>query len=79
MKTIKLVLASFFLGAVLSIGPIVAFAACEQEIWVQDSADCHESHRYVLMENGESCNHEVCVCAYSQTSSVHREDSCAVN
>jgi hypothetical protein len=62
MKTIKLVLASFFLGAVLSIAPIVAYAACEEEIWVQDDPDCHVSHRYVLA--GQNCGGDVCVCAY---------------
>jgi hypothetical protein len=76
MKTLKIALGYLFVGAVLSLAPIVTYAACDKYIWVQDSADCHESHMYALMENGESCNSEVCVCAYYQTSSVHREDTC---
>lgn len=76
MKTLKIALGSFVVGALLSLAPIVAYASCDQYIWVQDSPDCHESHMYILMENGESCNSEVCVCAYTQTSSVHREDHC---
>lgn len=76
MKTLKIALGSFFVGAVLSLAPIVAYAACEQEIWVQDTPDCHEYHRYELMEGGESCSDYVCVCAYRQTSSVHREETC---
>ncbi len=78
MKTLKIALGSFLVGAVLSLAPIVAYAGCDQEIWVQDSPDCHMSHRYELMEGGQSCNSEVCVCAYRQTSSVHREDTCDI-
>jgi hypothetical protein len=78
MKTLKIALGSFFVGAVLSLAPIVAYATCDQYIWVHDTADCHESHMYALMEGGESCNSEVCVCAYEQTSSIHRDDSCDI-
>jgi hypothetical protein len=53
--------------------PVAAYAVCEEHIWVQDMSDCHYSHMYQLMENGESCNNEVCVCAYYQTSSIHYE------
>ena len=70
MKTLKIVLASFFVGAVLSIAPLVAYAACEQEIWVQDDPDCHVSHRYELV--GENCSGGVCVCAY-----IRAEGECA--
>jgi hypothetical protein len=74
MKSLKIALGSFFVGAVLSLAPIVAYASCDQEIWVQDSPDCHMYHRYVL--TGSNCGDDVCVCSYAQTSSVHREDSC---
>lgn len=74
MKTLKIAIGSFFVGAVLSLAPIVAYAACDTYIWVQDSADCHESHMYVL--TGSNCGDDVCVCSYRQTSSIHREDSC---
>ena len=74
MKTLKMTLGSFFVGAIISLAPIVAYAACDSEVWIQDSPDCHMYHRYVLV--GENCGPEVCVCAYIQTSSVHREDSC---
>lgn len=70
MKTFKIVLASFFLGAVLSIAPIVAYAECEQYIWVQDDADCHVSHMYELV--GSNCSGDVCVCAY-----IRKESECA--
>jgi hypothetical protein len=76
MKTLKIALGSFFVGIVLSLAPIVAYAACADEIWVQDSPDCHEFHRYELV--GSNCGGGVCVCAYEQTSSVHREDTCDI-
>ncbi len=68
MKTLKLALASFFVGAVLSIAPIVAYAQCDSEIWFQDTSDCHVYHRYTL--TGSSCNSEVCVCSYARDESA---------
>jgi len=77
MKTLKIALGSFFVGVVLSLAPIVAYAACDNYIWVQDDPnDCHMSHMYELV--GSNCGTDVCVCAYEQTSSVHRDDSCNI-
>lgn len=75
MKTLKIALASFFVGMLLSVAPIVTYA-CEAAIYVQDTPDCHYYHRYEFA--GGSCNADgsVCSCAYLQTSSVHREDVC---
>jgi hypothetical protein len=74
MKTLKIALGSFLLGAALSVAPIVAYAQCDQYIWVQDSADCHESHRYELV--GSDCGGGVCVCAYlrSEGQCAHMEE-----
>lgn len=74
MKKLKVILGAFVVGAFLSLAPIAVYAACDSAIWLQDDSDCHMYHRYVLI--GENCGPEVCVCAYIQTSSVHREDSC---
>lgn len=72
MKTWKIALGSLVVGAVLSLVPIVAYASCAPEIWVQDDPDCHISHRYTLI--GQNCSEEPCVCAYRKTSSTHIED-----
>jgi len=70
MKTLKIALCSFMFGAVLSIAPMVAYAQCEQDIWVQDEpSNCQVFHRYTLV--GQNCGGGVCVCAY-----IRDEDSC---
>jgi hypothetical protein len=68
MKTLKIALGSFLLGAALSVAPIVAYAACEEEIWVQDTSDCQVYHRYTLV--GSNCGGDVCVCAYIRDESA---------
>lgn len=74
MKTLKLALISFAVGATLSAGSFAAYA-CASEIYVQDQADCHFYTRYVLV--GSSSNGEVEVCAYQDAGgSKHREDTC---
>lgn len=71
MKTLKLMLASFFVGAVVSLAPIVAYAQCDSQIWVQDDpSNCQVSHRYELV--GSNCSDGVCVCAY-----MRAEGECA--
>jgi hypothetical protein len=50
MKSWKLALLSFVAGGVLAIGPIAY--ACDSEIWVQDTGDCHVYNRYVLTSTG---------------------------
>jgi hypothetical protein len=61
MKTLKIALGSFLVGAALSIAPIVTYA-CDAEIWVADTGDCHVYHRYVLVGTGG--DEEVQICAY---------------
>jgi hypothetical protein len=74
MKTLKIALGSFFVGAVLSLAPIAVYAQCDSAIYVQDMSDCHYYSRYTLV--GSNCGDGVCVCAYLRTRSVHREDTC---
>ena len=71
MKTLRIALGSFLLGAALSIAPIAVYAECDSQMWLQDMPDCHYYHMYVL--TGSNCDPEVCVCSYSQTSSIHYE------
>jgi hypothetical protein len=71
MKTLRIALGSFLLGAALSLAPIAAYAACDPYIWLQDGPDCHYYHMYAL--NGSNCDSEGCVCSYYRTSSVHYE------
>jgi len=74
MKTLKLALISFAVGATLSTGSLAAYA-CASTIYVQDQSDCHFYSRYVLV--GSSSNGEVEVCAYENSGgSLHREDTC---
>jgi hypothetical protein len=76
MKTLKRALWSFFVGALLSVAPIVTVAACDSVIYVQDQPDCHYYSRQELA--GQDCNADgsVCSCAYLSTGSIHREDTC---
>src|SRR5678815_4750802 len=46
MKTLKLALISFAVGATLSTGSLAAYA-CASTIYVQDQSDCHFYSRYV--------------------------------
>jgi hypothetical protein len=70
MTALKVALGSFLMGAALSVAPIVAYAACDEEIWVQDDpSNCQIHHRYTLV--GSNCDGDVCVCAY-----MRDEDSC---
>ncbi len=48
MKTLKLALISFAVGATLSTGSLAAYA-CASTIYVQDQSDCHFYSRYVLV------------------------------
>ena len=74
MKTLKIALRSFFVGMLLSLAPILAYAQCDSALYVQDQSDCHYYSRYTLV--GSSCGDGVCVCAYLRTTSIHREDTC---
>jgi hypothetical protein len=73
MKTFKLALGSFVVGAVLSIAPIGAYAACSEQIWVQDGSDCHIYNMYSLV--GSNCGGDVCVCAYAQDGGCYHYES----
>jgi hypothetical protein len=76
MKTLKIALGSFLVGAALSVVPMVAYASCDPNIWVQDPSDCHVYHRYELV--GSNCGDGVCVCAYMDSGGcVHRESDCS--
>lgn len=62
MKTLRIALGSFLLGAALSFAPLVTYA-CASMIWVQDDGNCNSYHRYNL--NGSSSNGHVEVCSYA--------------
>lgn len=56
MKTLKLGVISFFIGALLSVVPIAVYAACDNSI-VYEGTTCQLT--------GENCDASVCVCAYN--------------
>ncbi len=56
MKTLKLVVISFFIGAVLSVVPISVYAGCAKTTEYEGTS-CYLT--------GESCSDGVCVCSYN--------------
>lgn len=63
MKTLKLVVVSFFIGMVLSVVPISAMRAACDEIIAIIGVPLGVSNMCVL--TGESCGQNVCVCSYN--------------
>ena len=73
MKTWKRVLVSFVVGLVLSLASVVAYAACDDFVWVADNPDnCRMYHRYNLVYAVTGGDVEICV--YTQTGTTDMED-----